>query len=626
MGWLSYLFRRSAPEAVDLGSSARIETDAAPAVAPPAGDAGPVWPPVLDSDGHRPVSGAGLDRVFRDGDLLVLTGWATGNAALSLEGPQGCLAPDISISVPRPDVAAAYGFAGEVQGLLLAFRPTPTGSRIVARAGEQTRAGEVAAFPPERLERDLSRILAEYAAARAQLIDLVRDLPEHLAAVARSAVRSPRPGAPQGHMEILKCVPGAGGLCVGWTLGAGPFFLVDEAGLCQPLEAPVRWNRQDIFDAFAADYGADCADAGFLQALPAGFGRTARLIARDGDTLVLLHERGVDPAPRDAVGYARWAFSFPVPPERMVERIARHDGTVLKALLNRTERASKTWVERAGTVPAEPEVSLVIPLFGRYDFVEHQLLEFADDPFIRNTCEVIYVVDDPAIRTPVFAALDTWWQLYGVPLTLVWGGRNRGFSGASNLGLSLARGRQVLFLNSDVVPMSSGWLAAMSRRLDDHPDYGLLGARLLFPSGGVQHDGMVFRYINSFGVWMNDHPGKGLPPLDATPGSVVEWPAATGACLLGDRLEVLSLGGFSESYLIGDFEDSDLCLKARGGGRRVGVCADITLTHLERQSFGFQGSGEFRLGVTLFNAWLHETRWRSDIEKFEARKSLEAGA
>lgn len=637
MGWLASLLQRGKVASAGAIPAARIEADAPPVdqgpppdhpmpAAPPSAavETGPIWSPLFDGKAQHPTDGAGLDRLFRDRDLLVITGWVSGDASLRVESDAGAIEPKLRVQVARPDVSAAYGFPARVDGLLLAYRlPAGHSARVVASAGKHNRCGEITAFPADGCERDLGRIVAEYAVARAPLVDVVYDLPQHLAAVVRSAIPSTEPGAPQGHMEILKSVPGAGGLCVGWTLGEGPFFLIDENGLCQPLEAPERWNRPDIFNAFAADYGAACADAGFLQALPAGFGRHARLIALHGDTLVLAHERDVEPAPRDAVGYARWAFSFPVPPERMAARFSRHDGAVLKTLINRIEHPKNTWVERAGIVPAQPEVSIVVPLYGRYDFVDHQLLEFAEDPFIRKRCEVIYVVDDPTIRAPVFANLDTWWQLYGVPLTLVWGGRNRGFSGASNLGLSQAQGRQVLFLNSDVIPTRSGWLEDLSRRLDDHSDYGLLGTRLLFPSGGVQHDGMVFEYNGKYGVWLNQHPGKGLPPLSATAGQIVPWPAATGACLLGDRAEVAALGGFSEDYLIGDFEDSDLCLKMQAAGRSVGVCPDIALTHLERQSFGLQGSGDFRMRVMLFNAWLHQERWRPAIER---RSVTDAGA
>lgn len=633
MGWLSNLLRRPAPEATLVTAGTRIELsepvdriEVLEPVAPETPTEGPLWPPVLEGKSGRPAAGAGLDRMYYDTGILVFTGWCAGAGSLALEGDQGIVEPDVSVLVARPDVAAAYGFADAPRGMLLAFREPPQGARIVARAGGLVRANEASGFPPQRLEADLARILSEYAPIRGQLFELVRDYPKHLAAVARSASHSNRPGVPHGHMEILKSVPGAGGLCIGWTLGPGPFFLVDEHGTCQPLDAPLRWTRQDIFDGFSADYGANCADAGFLQALPASTGAHVRLLARDGDDLVLLHERNVERAPRDAVGYARWSFALPAPLELKVDHFARHYGPTLRTLIGRTSRPPEPEVRRAGHLPTEPEVTLVIPLYGRYDFVEHQLLEFADDPFIRHRCEVIYVVDDPAICTRVFTALDTWWQLYDLPLTVAWGGRNRGFSGASNLGLSLARGRHVLFLNSDVIPIKPGWLEQLSHRFDTHPEYGLLGVRLLYPSGGLQHDGMIFRHVSAFGVWMNDHPGKGMLPLETEPGAVVEWPAATGACLIGDRAKIAELGGFSEEYLIGDFEDSDLCMKVRSIGLNVGVCPDIALTHLERQSFGFQGAGDFRLRVTLFNAWLHQERWGSAIERLAAERDKEMPA
>lgn len=590
-----------------------------PAAVPQAGAAepeGPVWPPLIARAASGPTEGAGLDRVFCDDMLLVLTGWVAGAGSISLADAAGPVAPDISLVLPRPDVAAAYGFAQVPDGVLLAFRSPPEGARIIVQAGRQKQSAEARGFPGHR-EAGLARILKDYRSAGGGLLDLVGDAPAHIAAIAGSAAPASGPLAPQGHMETARSVPGAGGVCVGWTLGPGPFYLVDDAGNCQPLDAALRWNRTDIFDAFSGDYGADCADAGFLQGLPGTFASQVRLVARHGDQLVLLHERAIEPAPRDAVSYARWAFSLPSAFEVNVARFAPHFGPTLRTLIGRAARPPLPEVRQVGATVAEPEVSLVIPLYGRYDFVEHQLLEFAADPFIRERCEIIYVIDDPRISREVFAALDTWRQLYEVPLTVVWGKRNRGFSGASNLGLSLARGRHVLFMNSDVIPTGPGWLDALSRRLDAHADFGLIGTRLLFPSGGVQHDGMVFRYVDSFGVWMNDHPGKGLLPDTAPAGEVVEWPAVTGACLLGRRADLLAVGGFCEDYLIGDFEDSDLCLKMRELGRKVGVCSDIELIHLERQSYGFQGAGDFRLRVTLFNAWLHQERWGADIARLQ---------
>lgn len=595
---------------------------------------GPLWPPLLHTEAKgRPLSGAGLDRIFRSDDFVLITGWVCGDSDVALVTDDGAAsAPAVLVEVPRPDVAAAYAFPAPVRGFLALWRgPLPAGTTVRARVGAgRERALALADFPAARLEADLARILREYAPARGALFDALRDFPVHLKHVAWAATPSPHPGGPRGHIDILNAVPGAGGLCAGWTLGRVDFFLVDDAGGCLPLAGrALRWNRPDIFHGFEADYGADCADAGFLQALPETLREKAavRLVARSGTELVLVHERPLELAPLDAVGFARWSFALPVPPERMVERFAGHDGAVLRRLVARSRThtaANAPLVKRIGPQVEAPEVSLLVPLFGRYDFVDHQLLEFAYDPFITRRCEVIYIVDDPNIAAPVLSAMEGWWQLYGVPLTVVWGGRNRGFSGANNLGLSVARGRQVLFLNSDVVPTAPGWLEKLSRRLDAHPGHGLLGARLLFPGGGLQHDGMAFEFNRTYGVWLNQHPGKGLPAPVATDGAVVDWPAATGACLIGRREEIGALGGFSEDYLIGDFEDSDLCLKVEAAGRKIGVCPDIALTHLERQSFGLHGSGEFRVRVMLFNAWLHQERWGEALARHAVARDIRA--
>ena len=42
-------------------------------------------------------------------------------------------------------------------------------------------------------------------------------------------------------------------------------------------------------------------------------------------------------------------------------------------------------------------VSIIIPLYGRYDFVEHQLIEFSRDSWLKDNAEILYVIDDVKI-------------------------------------------------------------------------------------------------------------------------------------------------------------------------------------------------------------------------------------
>jgi GT2 family glycosyltransferase len=75
---------------------------------------------------------------------------------------------------------------------------------------------------------------------------------------------------------------------------------------------------------------------------------------------------------------------------------------------------------------------------------------------------------------------------------------------------------------------------------------------------------------------------------------------------------------------VGDFEDTDLCLKLRERGYRCIVDPRISLFHLERQSQA--GSGvSWRMNLTLYNAWQHERRWGKTIEMTRERRHAATG-
>ena len=126
----------------------------------------------------------------------------------------------------------------------------------------------------------------------------------------------------------------------------------------------------------------------------------------------------------------------------------------------------------AGNQQSSPLVSIIIPLYGRYDFLEHQILEFAHDPFIRDQCEIIYVVDDPSILSQTLSLAEAVFRLTEVPFSVMSYGGNLGFSGANNAGASAARAPNLLFMNSDVIPQIPNWaqsLLSVSVRPDRYP-------------------------------------------------------------------------------------------------------------------------------------------------------------
>ena len=268
-----------------------------------------------------------------------------------------------------------------------------------------------------------------------------------------------------------------------------------------------------------------------------------------------------------------------------------------------------------GVQPALPRLSVIVTLFQRLDFLEYQLAFFCRHaravPY-----ELIYVLDDPARARQLETLAVSAHARFGLPFRVVLLGENIGFGPANNVGLSLARAPYVCFLNSDVFPGTPDWMERLVARLRDTPELGAVGPLLLYEDGTVQHQGMRFERLPQHGGFHYPmHPGKGFRPLQAD--GLRRADAITGACIVMARWLADELGGFDPAYPVGDFEDADLCLRLRARGLEVAVDMGVRLYHLERQS---QAGSEklWRMNLTLFNAWLHDSRWRDILEALPA--------
>ena len=140
---------------------------------------------------------------------------------------------------------------------------------------------------------------------------------------------------------------------------------------------------------------------------------------------------------------------------------------------------------------------------------------------------------------------------------------------------------------------------------------GVVGPLLLFEDGAVQHRGMYFEQLEEYGNWFFcQHLDKGL--RYSGNGEMEYFISITGACMMLRRELAVQVGGFDETYAIGDFEDSDLCLKLVTQGYKCGVDPSVVLYHLERKS-QLSGALTWRANLTAYNAWQHERRWAKTI-------------
>ncbi len=163
------------------------------------------------------------------------------------------------------------------------------------------------------------------------------------------------------------------------------------------------------------------------------------------------------------------------------------------------------------------------------------------------------------------------------------------FSRMCNRGARLARGEALLFLNNDIEVVAPDWLDEMVECLA-FSQTGIVGARLLYPDGSLQHAGVIVGLGEAAGHWYvaekADTPGPmGRLAVRQTIGAV------TGACMLVTRACFDALGGFDEVAFPIAYNDVDLCLRARAAGFRTLWTPFATLTHHESVSRGSDAEG-----------------------------------
>jgi GT2 family glycosyltransferase len=165
------------------------------------------------------------------------------------------------------------------------------------------------------------------------------------------------------------------------------------------------------------------------------------------------------------------------------------------------------------------------------------------------------------------------------------GARAVSYSGQFHYGLMNALGARhstrpaVVFLNDDVAPIAPGWLSALLGPLRSN-DVGITGGLLLYPNGSVQHAG-----ISVGGRPVPSHVGRHQTSSLWWPWlrSTREVSAVTGACLAIRRNVWDELEGFDRRFPV-NYNDVDLCLRARRAGYSVILESAALLCHREAQT------------------------------------------
>ncbi|MDP9941622.1 glycosyltransferase [Ectopseudomonas alcaliphila] len=138
------------------------------------------------------------------------------------------------------------------------------------------------------------------------------------------------------------------------------------------------------------------------------------------------------------------------------------------------------------------------------------------------------------------------------------------YSAINNVAAREARGEYLVLLNNDTAIISENWLDELVNHAL-RPEVGIVGAKLLYPNGKIQHAGVVLGLRGPA-----EHPFIG-EAMDS-PGYMQRlqvdqnYSAVTAACLMIRASIYEQVGGLDEEHFKVSYNDVDLCLKVREAG------------------------------------------------------------
>ncbi len=185
------------------------------------------------------------------------------------------------------------------------------------------------------------------------------------------------------------------------------------------------------------------------------------------------------------------------------------------------------------------------------------------------------------------------------------------YPGLNNAAVREAQGSVICLLNDDVEIITDNWLEEMVGQLLQ-PEIGIVGAKLYFGDGRIQHAGVVlglggvaghgFRYFDS--LYFGHFGHTVLPRMSS---------AVTAACMVTRRELWDELGGLDEQLAV-SYNDVDYCLRAAQAGWKTAWTPFAELTHFESTSRKpdvdaanvLRARAEFDFMVDRWGEWLRQ--------------------
>ena len=177
-----------------------------------------------------------------------------------------------------------------------------------------------------------------------------------------------------------------------------------------------------------------------------------------------------------------------------------------------------------------------------------------------------------------------------VQVRVLTGDENFNFAALNNRAAEAARGEYLLLLNNDVIVTQKDFL---DRLCGDcaRKEIGAVGVRLLYPDETIQHAGLIVGFGGAIAASPFHGYAKGQFGYNGRAAVRQNMSAVTAACMMVRREVYRKLGGMDEALKVA-YNDVEFCLRLWDNGYRVLYNPDVTLTHAESKTRGYEDTAE----------------------------------
>jgi len=176
---------------------------------------------------------------------------------------------------------------------------------------------------------------------------------------------------------------------------------------------------------------------------------------------------------------------------------------------------------------------------------------------------------------------------------------NLGFAKANNMGLKMAQGEYIIFLNNDTI-VTNDWIVTLLEHFRKDSHLGLLCPVTNEIGNEVKIDVSIKipKEIQEFACYY-------AMTSSSAPRAIKIAPLF---CVMTKKLLIDKFGGLCEDYHVGMFEDDDLSMQYKRSGYKICCAEDVFIYHIGSGSFKKLSDSEY-LQIFNKNKAIFESKW-----------------